>query len=108
MAKGNETVTVVRPARVDKLSTAPAGEPPTFQLENCQLIPRATKEDGGGWVNIGGWEIWCFTEPSQPVLHTDRVVVRGKTLELEGEPARFDKRGRFKALKLTTVAVTSG
>lgn len=106
MPKGNETVTVVRQAKVDKLSSAPAGVAPEFDLEGCQVLPRQSFEEGRGWVNVDGWDVWCFTEPTQEVLYTDQLRVRGDLYQIEGKPARYDKRGRFKALKIQTQAVS--
>ena len=98
MPSGNETVTVIRKPKVDKLSTAAQGAPLEFDLEDCQILPRQAEEDGRGWVTIDGWDIWCFTDPGREVLFSDQVRVRGVVYAVEGRPARYDKRGTFKAL----------
>ena len=107
MASGNEVVTVVRTTKVDKLSTPAAGPPDEFDLVNCQVLPRRALEEGRGWVSIDGWEVWCFTDPAREVLHTDQVRIRGVLYSVEGKPARFDKRGKFKALSIVAAKAST-
>lgn len=107
MPSGNETVSVVRRAKADKLSPAPTADPDGFDLVNCQVVPRRSLEEGRGWVTIEGWDIWCFTEPTREVLASDHIKVRGIEYQIEGKPARFDKRGRFKALNIVAQRIGS-
>lgn len=105
MPSGNETITIVQKPKVDKLSAPATGEVPEFDVDNVQVLPRRSFEEGRGWVTIDGWDLWCFTEPETEVMHTDLVRVRGTVYAIEGKPARFDKRGTFKALNIVTKKV---
>lgn len=107
MPRGNETVTVTRPLKADKLSPTPTGTPVEFDLTNCQVLPRRSFEDGRGWITIEGWDVWCFTDPGREVLSTDHVKIRGIDYQIEGKPGRFDKRGQFKALNIVAKRVGS-
>lgn len=105
MPRGVETVTVVRPAIKDRLGAVvrPAGE--DFDIEGCQLIPRAVREEGGGWINIDGWDVWCLRGLPEPVDNQDRLRIRGEIHEIEGDPAVFDKRGVHKGTLIKTKRV---
>lgn len=108
MPSGNETIQIIRRPKVDKLSPAPTGEAPEpFDVDNVQVLPRRSLEEGRGWVTVDGWDLWCFTEPEQEILFTDIVKVRGVEYAIEGKPARFDKRGTFKALNIVATRVGS-
>lgn len=98
MPSGNETVTVVRKAKVDKLSSTAGAPPVEFDLEGCQVLPRQAEEAGRGWITLDGWDVWCFVDPGREVLYTDQVRIRGDLYSVEGRPAVYDKRGTFKAL----------
>lgn len=106
MPTGNETVHVVLTVKRDRLDPTPATAPEEFDLKGCQVLPRQAREADGGWVNVDGWDIWCFKDPGRAIPADATVVVRGVPHGIEGTPALFDKRGKFKALKI--VAVRAG
>ncbi len=107
MPSGNETIEIVRRPKVDKLSTPSSAPPVRFDVDNVQVIPRRSLEEGRGWVTLEGWDLWCFTEPDREILSTDHVVVRGTEYQIDGKPGRFDKRGRFKALNIIATKVVT-
>jgi hypothetical protein len=98
MAKkiGKRTITVIRAPKTDKLKTAPAGAPPEHDIEGCAVLPRASEEEGRGWVIHDGRMI--IAPFGADVLATDQVRVDGVTWEVDGEPGDYeDKRARGKA-----------
>lgn len=100
MPRGTETVTVVRKPKATKLGPVDSTPPVEFDLEGCQVLPGQTFEQGRGWVTVDGWDVWVLEQPEQEPVSTDHVVVRGETFAIEGRPARFDKRGQFRALQI--------
>lgn len=105
MPTGVETITRVRKPKVDRLKTPTVEPVPNEDFTSCQEVPRASQEEGRGWVGIGGFDIYCFDEACD-VIGTDQVIFRGKTYNVDGEPQRFVKRGRFKAVLIKLKAVT--
>lgn len=105
MARGNETVIVVRPAVQDKFGTVRVPAKPDLILEGCQLVPRAVEEEGRGWITIDGWDIWRFDPLPEPIEAHNQVRVRGELHEIEGPPAEYDKRGAFRAVLIKTKQV---
>lgn len=98
MAKklGSRTVIVVRKAKVDRLSSAPAGEAPEHPIEGCAVLPRTSHEEGRGWVIVEGRMVVAPFESD--VLATDQVKVDGETWDVDGEPGDYEnRRGRGKA-----------
>ena len=99
MAKkiGKRTITVIRAPKVDKLKTAPAGEPPEHTIAGCAILPRASEEEGRGWVILEGRMI--IAPYGADVLATDLVRLDdGTTWEVDGEPGDYEnKRAQGKA-----------
>lgn len=98
MAKkiGSRTVIVVRKAKVDRLSSAPAGEAPEHPIEGCVVMPRTSHEEERGWVIVEGRMVVAPFESD--ILATDQVKVDGETWDVDGEPGDYEnKRGRGKA-----------
>lgn len=105
MPSGVEEIVRIRKAKVDRLKPQPATEPDERTFGNCQEVPRASYEEGRGWVGIGGYDIYCF-DPECDVTRTDEVRFRGVTYRVDGDPQRFTKRGRFKAVLIKLEAVS--
>jgi hypothetical protein len=98
MAKklGSRSVIVVRKAKVDRLSSAPATTPPEHTITGCAVLPRTSHEEGKGWVIVEGRMIVAPYDAD--VLATDHVKLDGDTWEVDGEPGRYEKRdGKPKA-----------
>lgn len=102
MAAKRETVTIVRQAVADPLkpSTGPAQEIP---VKRCVVIPRASQEEGAGWVQIDGFTVWAPV--GSDFRPDDRVRVRGELYSVEGKPGVFPvKRGLGVSVTLERVA----
>lgn len=99
--RGAETVTVIRKPRVDRLgtSTEPTLE---FEIKDCLLWPRASLEDGKGWVQVAGYGI--LFPPGTDIRATDQVRARGELHAVEGKPGDYGKKGIIATLK----SVSSG
>lgn len=98
MAKkiGSRTITVVRKAKVDRLSSAPAGAAPEHDVVGCVVLPRTSHEEERGWVVVEGRMI--IAPYGADVLATDLVRVDGETWEVDGAPGDYEnKRGKGKA-----------
>lgn len=98
MAKkiGSRTIMVVRKAKVDRLSSAPAGDAPEHPVTGCAVLPRTSHEEERGWVIVEGRTI--IAPYGSDVLATDLVKVDGETWEVDGAPGDYEnKRGKGKA-----------
>jgi hypothetical protein len=105
MPSGVETITRIRKAKVDKLKPQTATTPDEEEFGNCEVLPRQPIETDRGLVGVEGWDVFCFN-PACDVVRTDQVELRGATYNVEGEPRRFTKKGKFKALQITLVKVS--
>lgn len=92
MAKkiGERTVTVVREPKVDRLSDPAQGPAAEHDVEGCAVIPRASNEEGKGWVNIEGWMV--IAPYDSDVIATDKVRYDGKLWDVDGEPGDYENR----------------
>lgn len=96
MAKGNETITVVRKPRVDKLKPT-SGVEQRFDIEGCIVWPRAAVEEGRGWIQKAGQNV--FAPAGSDIRPDDEVIVRGLRYSVEGIPGDFrSRRGKRKGL----------
>jgi len=97
MAKkiGEETVTVIREPKVDRLDDPAQGPPAEHDIEGCEVIPRSALEDGKGWVIVEGRMV--AAPYGSDVLGTDKVRVDGVVWEVDGEPGHYAKKGKGKA-----------
>lgn len=91
MRKGTETVHVIRKAKVDKIKPT-SGPPQEFDIEDVHLIPAASQEAEGGWVQIDGYTLIAKGEVD--IHQDDRVEARGETYSVIGKPGVYTKRGR--------------
>lgn len=99
MARGKETVKVIRKPKVDKAKPA-SGPTAEFDVDGCHVIPRASNESGGGWIQINGYTI---VAPGDPGVHADdQVMVRGELHSVIGKPGVFFKGRRAKNTLITT------
>lgn len=105
MAKkiGSETVTVVRQAKVDRLSDDPAPVPPEHDVKGCVVLPRLASgaqnsaEDDKGWVIVEGKMV--IAPFGSDVIADDKVRHDGITYEVDGQPGPYrNTRGRGKAV----------
>lgn len=92
MAKkiGTRTVSVVRSAKVDRLSSGPAPAATTHDIEGCAVLPRSSNEAGRGWVVVEGRTI--FAPYGSDVTADDQIDVDGKRWDIDGEPGHFENR----------------
>lgn len=98
MAKpiGKRTVTVIRAPKVDRLKGDAAGPPAEHDIKGCVVTPRASNEEGKGWVIVEGRMI--VAPYGSDVRATDKVRVDGLVWEVDGEPGDYeDKKARGKA-----------
>jgi hypothetical protein len=96
---GSETVTVVRGGRVDRIKGITVAET-THDVEDCAIIPRASRDEAGGWVQVGGYTV--YADPEADIKADDQVICRGERCEVEGVPGVWRKRsGEAKALAVT-------
>ena len=85
-----ETVRVVRKARVDKLKPA-AGPTEEFDIKRCVVVPRASHEEGRGWVQIDGYTV--LTPKGSDIRPDDQVICRGEIHSVIGKPGDFGRKG---------------
>lgn len=98
MAKkiGTRTVTVVRQPRVDRLDPNPPPAAIEHDIEGCAIVPRASQEEGKGWVVVEGYSV--FAPHGADVTADDRVRFDGVLWDVDGEPGDYEnKRGQGKA-----------
>lgn len=98
MAKkiGTRTITVIRKAKVDRLSSAPGGAPPEHDVTGCAVLPRTSHEEERGWVVVEGRMI--IAPYGADVLAEDQVRVDGDVWEVDGAPGDYEtRRGKPKA-----------
>lgn len=97
MAKnpGVETITVIRAAKVDRLSTS-SGEPSEHDVEGCAVIPRSSHEEGKGWVIVEGRMV---VAPYRSDIEADDQVrvPDGEVFDVDGVPGHYSKGGKGKA-----------
>lgn len=105
MPKGVEQITRTRKAKVDKLKPQTGVDDDVATYGNCEVLPRQPIETDRGQVGVEGWDVYCF-DASADVIRTDLVELRGQSYNVVGEPRRFTKRGRFKALQITLSKVS--
>ena len=105
MAKkiGSETVTVVRQAKVDRLSSTPPAPASEHDVKGCAVLPRLASgaqnsaEDDKGWVIVEGKMV--IAPFGSDVLADDEVRHDGTTYEVDGQPGPYrNKAGRGKAM----------
>lgn len=96
MAKdpGVETITVIREAKVDRLSDAAAGAPAEHPVEGCAVLPRSSNEEGKGWVIVEGRMV--IAPYDADIEADDQVRVDGEVFDVDGVPGRYRKKGRGK------------
>lgn len=100
--RGNETITVKRPAPVDWQGD-PTGPPDEFEIPFCQLWPRSSTEDAAaGRVIIEGWNVYIPPGSANTVYATDTVVIRGDEYSVVGVPGKYDLKGRDKGMIVVT------
>lgn len=98
MAKPDETIHVVRKAKIDKLKPV-AGPESEFDVDKCFVIPRASNEAEGGWVQISGYTV---VAPGDTDVRADDLVdVRGERHSVIGKPGLY-RKGRKSYLFITT------
>jgi hypothetical protein len=98
MRKGDETIHVIRKAKVDKLKPA-SGPAAEFDIENCHVIPAASNEAEQGWIQISGYTV--IIPGDADVRADDQVTVRGDTLSVIGKPGKYQKRRKIVATFVT-------
>lgn len=92
MAKkiGKRTITVIRKAKVDRLSDAPTGAAPTHDIKGCAILPRTSNEEGKGWVIVEGQMV--IAPYGSDVLADDQVRIDGVTWEVDGQPGDYENK----------------
>lgn len=106
MAAVKETVTIVRKPKVDKLKPA-SGPSAEIPVEKCIVLPRASNETDGGWVQRSGWSV--YAPVGAPFRPDDQVRVRGELYAVEGVPGVFPvKRGIGVVVTLERIGATNG
>lgn len=60
------------------------------EIKNCQPIPRTLNDDN--YTIVDGW--YVFVPPGElPPVPTDTVIIRGVEYEIDGNVAKYDKKG---------------
>lgn len=101
-----ETVTIVRPAETTDAYGNPAADwddPTETAVDGVAVAPRVDTEDrsaGRQGVIVG---LTLYLPAGAAIAATDRVVVRGDTYEVDGEPG--DWRSPYSTAKGVEVAV---
>ena len=91
--RGKETVQVRPQALVDPIRGPIGGSAAPYDLKKCIVIPRASYEEGKGYVGILGYTVVYWGKASAPEL-TAKILVRDETHEIEGvQDFRQTKRG---------------
>lgn len=90
MAKVYEAVKVVRNPRPSKLRPNPGAEQ-RFDVEGCLVWPRASNEEGKGWVQISGYGV-LFPAGSD-IVASDQVLCRGELHSVVGKPGDYGRKG---------------
>lgn len=105
MPKGVESITRIRKGKVDKLKPQNSTADDERTFENCASLPRQPIETDRGLVGVEGVDIFCF-DSACDVVRTDQVRFNGIVYNVDGDPRRFVRRGKFKALQITLVKVS--
>lgn len=91
MAKkiGKRTVTVVRAPKVDRFDDA-STVPSEHDIEGCAVLPRASYEEGRGWVTVEGRQV--IAPYGSDVTSDDKVRLEpgGPLWSVEGEPGDYE------------------
>lgn len=100
MAKkiGKRTVVVVRAQKVDRLDDPSATPPAEHDIDGCAVLPRASFEEGKGWVIVEGRQV--IAPYGADVTADDKVRLEpgGPLWSVDGEPGDYeDKKARGKA-----------
>lgn len=91
MARGTETVTILRPGAEDQFGQPGPDDAPR-DVPQCIVFPRTSTEDHDrGEVVITG--LGVAMPPGTDIKATDRVVARGQTWEVEGQPGDYRSKG---------------
>jgi hypothetical protein len=119
MATGDRTITVVRRAKKDKLSTAASSTPEEFDIRDVSILPRQALESERGWVNVEGYDIWVLASSTvadpagdrgyadDDVLSSDFIRIDGVEWQVDGPDAYFTKKGSFAGAKIQVKRVGS-
>lgn len=106
--KGATTVTVVRKPRKDRLKPEASAEE-RFDLPGCIVFPRASNEEGAGWIQISGENLFIPAGSSprwKDVVAEDEIILREARYSVTGEPGYFEKSGKAKGILVTLEKVT--
>jgi hypothetical protein len=91
MPRGNETITVKPQLRTDRLRDPSGSAPAEYDISGCLSWPRASLEEGKGWVGIAGVNVKA---PAGSVIpRTALVELDGKTYSVDGEPQDYGRKG---------------
>lgn len=102
--RGTETITVIPQVVTDRLRDPSGAAEPPYDIEGCIVWPRQSEEEGKGWVQIDGENV--FAPPGSVVPATARVELRGKTYDVEGSPGDYRLRGRQKGILIVLKSVS--
>ena len=91
MAKkiGSETITVIRKAKVDRLSDDTATTS-THTIDGCVVLPRASHEEEKGWVIVEGKQV--VAPFGSDILADDQVEHEGVVWDVDGAPGPYRKK----------------
>lgn len=108
MAKhiGKRTITVIRKAKVDRLSTTPAPDAVEHDIPGCAILPKATLEEGKGWVVTDDMQV--FAPYGADIQADDLVLIPGdpKAWNVEGTPADYENKHAIGKATLVTLTRT--
>ncbi len=102
MAAKRETVTVVRKPKVDKLKPT-AGAAVEIPVKRCVVLPRASNETDGGWVQVSGFTV--IAPVGSDIRPDDQLRIRGVLYAVEGEPGVYPVRKGKLGVFVTTERV---
>jgi len=90
--RGAETVTRVRAGRPDEFGDNPS-TPDDLEITGCEMIPRGSSEnDDRESTVITGMTL--VAPAGADIKSTDKIEHLGISYEVEGDVARYRKRGR--------------
>jgi len=103
--RGSETVTVKPQVKVDRLRNPSGTAPEPYDIKGCFIWPRASLEEGKGWVTVEGLQV--FAPAGSVVPASARVNARGEDYEVDGVPGDYRMHGRQRGILITLKRVGS-
>lgn len=86
---GSETITVIRKAKVDRLSDATSASS-QHEIEGCVVLPRTSHEEDKGWTIVEGKQV--VAPFGADIQSDDQVDYEGVRWDVDGAPGPYRKK----------------